>query len=63
MQAAADAVRGAIAGTPDLSGSAATTDVGGLAPEQVLQFKLRKAVEIEDQAPPKKKDLADSGPK
>lgn len=59
MQAAVDAVRGAISGRPsDLPDSSSTGTAKGLAPEQVLQFKLRKAVEIEEQSPPKKEIAA-----
>ena len=63
MQSAVDAVRGAVSGRPaDSPGSFPDTGAKGLMPEQILQFKLRKAVEIEEQTP-KKKDVGLSVPK
>lgn len=54
MQAAADSVRDAVTGrAPDAPGPTATDNVSGLVPGQVLLFKLRKAVTI-DESPPQK---------
>ena len=58
MQSAADVVRGVIRprpeDLPDSPSIGSGSEVGRLVPQQVLQFKLRKAVEIEDE-PAKKK--------
>lgn len=59
MDAAVDAVRGAIRGEPTAEpGSLPDSDAKALAPEQILQFKLRKKVDIDEESPPKKQIVA-----
>ena len=59
MDAAVDAVRDAVRGQPTGSpGSLPDTDVKALAPQQILQFKLRKKVDINDEESSPKKKIA-----